>query len=128
MTKYVDLIPYQKDINKFYKTLDCLVCASNYEAFGRIVTEGMLCNVPVIVGSNVGAADIIKDGENGFIFDAKDPAKNLAQKIEEVIKISAKQDNTLESITGKALQTAKQLSWANFAKSIFYGLYPELRL
>ena len=127
LTKYVDLIPYQKDINKFYKTLDCLVCASNYEAFGRIVTEGMLCNVPVIVGSNVGAADIIKEGENGFIFDAKYPAKNLAQKIEEVIKISAKQDNTLESITQKAAQTAKQLSWANFAQNIFYGLYPEFK-
>ena len=47
--------------------------------------------------------------------------------IKEVIKISAKQDNTLESITQKAAQTAKQLSWANFAQNIFYGLYPEFK-
>ena len=123
LTKYVDLLPYQKDINEFYKTIDCLVCAGNYEAFDRIVPEGMLCSIPVIAGSNVGATDIIKDGENGFVFEAKEPAKSLAKKIEEVM---SKKDN-LEELIQNAQQTAKQINWTNFAESVFYGLYPGLR-
>lgn len=119
LNRYVDFLPYQKDINKFYKTVDCVICASNYEAFGRVVTEAMLCNRPVIVGSNVGAADIIQDGGNGFIFDNQNPAKNLAEKIETVMQ----NKGHLQNLTKEAYRTAKQLSWQNFAQSIFYSLY-----
>ena len=119
--KYVEFLPYQNDVNLFYKSLDCLICASNYEAFGRVVTEGMLCRVPVIVGSNVGASDIIKDGENGFIYDAENTYKNLAQKIEEVM--AARYDK--EKLLDNAESTAKQLSWKSFAEDIFYNLYSK---
>lgn len=125
LNKYVDFLPFQKDINKFYKTLDCLVCASRYEAFGRVVTEAMLCKTPAVTGSNVGAADIVKDGENGFVFDNENKhAKNLALKLEAIMLKKFNKEN-FSGLTENALLTAQQLSWKNFAGSIFYGLYPQ---
>ncbi len=116
---YVEFLPYQKDISEFYKSADCIVCASNYEAFGRVVTEAMLCRTPVIVGSNVGASEIIKDGQNGFIFNYKNSTSDLAQKIEFVMS----QKDKLNDVIEEAYLTAKKLTWQNFAENIFNKLY-----
>lgn len=122
LDKHVEFLGFQKDMNAFYSSLDCLICASRYEAFGRQVTEAMTMNVPVIATSNVGAAEIIKDGINGFIAkaDKKNLYNNIADKIEEVISKKAE----LEEITQNAKETALNLTWDNFAKTIYENLYP----
>lgn len=125
LSDVVEFFGYQNDINEFYNKAHCLTCQSLNEAFGRIVTEAMYQKIPVIVGSNVGAADIILDGVNGFIFeDNNNKAKNLAKKIKEV---HAKY-NKLESLVEKAYETSKNTTWENFAKDVFYGLYPEFKI
>jgi glycosyltransferase involved in cell wall biosynthesis len=46
-----------------------LVLPSEYEAFGLVVNEAMLCGCPVIVSDRVGARfDLVREGETGFIF------------------------------------------------------------
>jgi len=124
LEKFVKFYDYQKDINKFYANAHCLTCQSIYEAFGRIVTEAMYQKIPVIVGNNIGASDIIKDNINGFLFDSnKNPSKNLARKIKKVYD----QYNNLENLVENAYETAKNNSWDNFAKEVFFGLYPEFK-
>lgn len=119
--KYIKFYPYQKDIKQFYSELNCLICASKFEAFGRIVTEAMIRKVPIILGSNIGAAEIIQDGVNGFVFKAdKNKYKNLANKIEEVIFKS----KDIPYLTDNAFNTAIKYSWQNFAHNLFYSLYP----
>ena len=116
----VEMLPYQTDINKFYSSVDCFVCASRFDAFGRVVTEAMLNKIPVIVGSNIGASEIIKNGINGFIFKYDNNRhKNLANKIIEAYN----QREKFYNITENAFETAKQLNWQNFAKTIFENLY-----
>lgn len=120
LEKYVKFYPYQKDIKKFYNELDCLICASKYEAFGRVVSEAMINRVPVIAGSNVGASDIIKDDDNGFIFIAdKNREKNLADKLENLINNYKK----YSYIKDNAYNTAINLTWENFASGLFRALY-----
>ncbi len=123
LEKYVKFYTYQNDMKKFYSELDCLVCASKYEAFGRVAGEAMLFYIPVIVASNVGACDIIKDGENGFIFKRdKNIYSNLADKLEELI---VKYDY-YDYIKQKAHDTVINITWENFSKKLFFGLYPSL--
>ncbi len=63
---------------------------------------------PCIVSSNAGASEIIKDGENGFVFDIKNNAvKNLAEKMIFLIDNSEK----IQSVSKNAFETAKQYSW-----------------
>ena len=122
LKKNVEFFAYQKDVFEFYKNSHCFVCPSLLEAFGRVVTEAMYVKRPVIVGSNVGAVDIIKDGENGFIFEAdKNRELNLALKIKEVYD----KYETLDSLVDKAHDDSLRLTWENFARELFEGLYEK---
>lgn len=48
-----------------------LVLPSYSEPWGLVVNEAMICGLPVIVSEQSGSsADLVKDGLNGFIFDA----------------------------------------------------------
>lgn len=120
----IEFCPYQTSMKDYYRSLHCFVSPSLCEAFGRVVPEAMDCKVPVIVGSNVGAACIIEDGKNGFIYEMnKKFARNLAEKIRIVYENYA----NLEPIIENAYETAQEITWENFAKDLFFGFYPEFQ-
>jgi glycosyltransferase involved in cell wall biosynthesis len=51
-----------------YSASDLLVVPSEYEPFGVVVNEAMLCGCAVVVSDRVGAgADLVRTGENGFV-------------------------------------------------------------
>ena len=55
----------------FYAWAGSLVLPSTKEPWGLVVNEAMACGLPVIVSSRCGcAADLVRDGVNGFTFDA----------------------------------------------------------
>ena len=59
----------QSNLPAVYRSSDVLVLPSEYEAFGLVVNEAMLCGCPVIVSDRVGARfDLVREGETGFIF------------------------------------------------------------
>lgn len=119
---YVEFVDKQKDMAKFYQSCHVFVCPSHLESFGRVVTEAMFYGCPVIIGSNIGASDIIQDNVNGFIFNAdKWASANLAKKIAEVYN---KYDN-LDNVIENAHKTVKDVTWENFAKELLVTLYPE---
>ena len=49
-----------------------LVHPSLSEGFGYVVAEAMASGIPVIVSRNAGAADLVVDGENGYVVPARD--------------------------------------------------------
>ncbi len=63
----------QSQLPETYTASDILVLASEYEPFGVVVNESMLCGCPVIVSDQVGAKfDLVRDGETGFVFPMGD--------------------------------------------------------
>lgn len=118
----VEFLGFQKDMNAFYNSLDCVVCPSLFEAFGRVVVEAMMFKIPVIISSTTGAKDIIKNYENGLIFERKNySGKDLANKIEYIMQNQDK----IPELTEKAYNTAQNITWEKFANDIFFELYPE---
>lgn len=57
----------QDEIIKFYSSIDVLLVPSIQEAFGLVAQEAQSCGVPVIVFSETGCSDIVKDLYTGFI-------------------------------------------------------------
>jgi glycosyltransferase involved in cell wall biosynthesis len=56
-----------------YASCDLLVLPSEYDAFGVVVNEAMLCGHGVIVSDRVGAKyDLVREGETGFVFPCGD--------------------------------------------------------
>jgi len=51
----------------FFQAADVLVFPTIYEAFSLVTLEAVACGLPVIMPSVNGAAELIRDGENGFL-------------------------------------------------------------
>ncbi len=58
----------QRELPRFFDLASVFVLPSQHEAWGLVVNEAMACGLPVIASTDVGcAADLVKDGVNGFI-------------------------------------------------------------
>lgn len=62
----------QTDVKPFYGAADGLVLPTLYDPFPNVALEAMASGVPVITSSKCGAAELIRDGENGYVCDALD--------------------------------------------------------
>jgi glycosyltransferase involved in cell wall biosynthesis len=64
--RWLETIPHEQVLDVMTQS-DVLVLPSLSEAFGLVVTEALACGLPVIVTPNVGASDLIRDGQEGFV-------------------------------------------------------------
>lgn len=63
----------QTGLPEVYRAADVLVLPSQYEAFGVVVNEAMLCGCVPIVSNRVGAQfDLIEEGKTGFVYPVGD--------------------------------------------------------
>jgi len=69
-----------RELEAAYTRCDMTLLPSHLEGFGLVVIEGWLYGKPAIVSSGAGVADIIVEGENGFLFDPGD-TEGLAEKV-----------------------------------------------
>jgi glycosyltransferase involved in cell wall biosynthesis len=70
----------QNQLYQYYRQGSIFVLASIADGFGLVVPQAMACGLPVIVTENVGAADIVTDGETGFVIPIRD-VNSLQQKL-----------------------------------------------
>jgi glycosyltransferase involved in cell wall biosynthesis len=62
----------EPDLYKYYSQGSVFCLASIEEGFGMVAIQAMACGLPVICTTNAGAADIIREGQNGFILPIRD--------------------------------------------------------
>jgi glycosyltransferase involved in cell wall biosynthesis len=64
----------QSEIARAYAASDVFVLASGWDTWGMVVNEAMNFGLPVVASDKVGsAADLVIDGENGYVFDHSRP-------------------------------------------------------
>jgi glycosyltransferase involved in cell wall biosynthesis len=73
-----------QDVLSFYAAADCYVAPSLEDAFNLPIVEAMACGLPVIASAYAGAAQFIRDGQNGFILTDPQDHQRLAQLIRQV--------------------------------------------
>jgi glycosyltransferase involved in cell wall biosynthesis len=79
----------QTQVPGLYVASDVFVLPSEYEAFGVVVNEAMLCGCPVVVSDRVGARyDLIRDGVTGMVYPCGD-ASALAKVLRMLLSDSA---------------------------------------
>lgn len=63
----------QTELPSYFAITDVLVLPAKYENWGLIINEAMNAECAIVVSDQVGCAlDLVKSGENGFIFPARD--------------------------------------------------------
>ena len=95
----------RNDIEKLYQAGDILVMLSKFDTFGMVVTEAMAASLPVIISDNVGAKDLVIQGENGFVVDRED-----VEMISSKINLMLNKEKRLE-MGKKAHHTALNNTW-----------------
>lgn len=65
----------------FFAQADIFVLPSRYDGWGVVVNQALGAGLPVIVSDKVGAQDLVKEGQNGYIFKNEDPGSLKASLI-----------------------------------------------
>ena len=71
----------QSQLYELYSQGSIFVLASVADGFGMVVPQAMACGLPVIVTENVGAADIVVEGANGYVI----PIRNVDALKEKIL-------------------------------------------
>lgn len=91
----VILIPFQKEIEKFWNSIDIAVVPSTEpEPFGMVVIEAMLAKKPVIASNHGGPTEIVVENETGLLFEPNNH-NSLSDALEKLI-----QDEQLRKLYG----------------------------
>lgn len=102
------------DKEKFFSDVDIFCVPSREEPFGLVILEGFLFSTLVVSSNTDGGKLLIKDSENGLIFNNEDP-QDLARKIVSIINDLKKyQDITKSAFLG----LEKDFSFASLQQKI----------
>lgn len=107
-------------LNRLYLGADIYIMLSKFDTFGMVVLEAMAAGLPVIISSNVGAKDLVREGENGFVIDRPGDYPYTAEKIKMLLN-----ENVRRPMSAAALQTASQNSW-NMVAEKYRAIYAEI--
>ena len=101
-------LPHESVLEAMMKA-DVLVLPSLCDAFGLVVTEALACGLPVIVTTNVGAKDVVRDGVEGYVVPIRD-SDAIAGRLE----LLCRDRELLGCMSRNALSKAMEISWEKY--------------
>ena len=69
------------EVEAYYLASDLFVMPSRMDTFGLVVLEAMAAGLPVVISSNVGAADLVTHGGSGFILPKNPTAQDMTASL-----------------------------------------------
>lgn len=108
LTTHVALIPHS-ELRRYYTTSDVFVLPSLADSFGLVVLEAMAAGLPAIITRETGAADIVRDGVEGFVVPSRDPAA-----IAEKLSLLSENGDLRQRMGHAARLRAEEYSWTRF--------------
>lgn len=115
------------DIFKEYINSSMLLLTSIYEPFGLVIPEAMSCGIPVVAfDCPYGPADIIKDGEDGFLINSMDVNLYVKRVSELVSNYSVRKDMGNKALISAQKYTPEQImpKWIDFFNNLVVGKRP----
>ena len=103
-----------EDLPKYYSSSDIFCSpATGSESFGIVLLEAMASRKPVVASNILGYRSIIRDREQGLLFDNKD-CDSLATALKSIITNPDLGDKM--GISGR--ETAERYRWSSISKRV----------
>lgn len=96
----------REKLPEVYLAGDLYAMLSRFDTFGMVVLEAMAAGLPVLISGSVGASDIVREGENGFVVENPADTDVIAERIETMLH-----GDVRERMGREALKTAGENSW-----------------
>ena len=111
----IELLGYlnAERLEKAYKQADVLVLPSRFDSFGRVVVEAMATGLPALVSEDVGAKQVLTEGENGWTV----PAENVDALAEQMRWCVEHRDRVAE-MQAAAVRAAQDYTWAAYRERV----------
>lgn len=103
-----------------YSASDLYLMLSKFDTFGMVVLEAMAGGLPVMISNRVGAKDLVREGENGFVIDHSSDYDYTASRLKLLLDESIRR-----KMSTAALQTAAGNTWDRVAAK-YSDLYQEI--
>lgn len=85
--KYVQILPFKRDLKKLYRDMDIAVCTSVREGTPRFLIEAISCGLPIISSNVPGCTEICINNYNGYLFNYGE-VNDLVKKILKLINLN----------------------------------------
>jgi glycosyltransferase involved in cell wall biosynthesis len=106
-----------EDLLEYVKNTGVFVMPSVFEPWGVVAHEFALMGYPMVVSTNVGAAEaFVRDGTSGFLFKAAEPA-SLKEKLKTMMQLTPKQLTLMGEESRKQALTITTGKWAETVMS-----------
>ncbi|HUL15266.1 MAG TPA: glycosyltransferase family 4 protein [Terriglobales bacterium] len=108
----------QSHLPGIYAAADLMVLPSEYEPFGLVVNEAMLCGCPVLASDRVGAAgELIEPGKTGFVCSCGD-VEGLSRALREILA----DQEALNQVARRARERMKTWSYHEATEAMLDAL------
>jgi glycosyltransferase involved in cell wall biosynthesis len=107
LPNFTYLSPPYREYPAHYATFDVFLSMSTLEGGPIPLVEAMMSNVVPVASRTGFAPDLIRHGENGFIFDLDAPPERIAELIEQAFALPT-----------NVRQTVEQCDWNHFSAEI----------
>lgn len=119
--RHIPFVPNHQ-LWRYYASSSLFVLPSVEDGFSCVVGEAMACGLPVITSANNGAAEIIREGKDGFVVPIRSP-----EAIAERLDLLYRNRKLLLGMSTAALAKARaELSWETYADrlcTLYQSLY-----
>ena len=104
-------------LERYYQDSDIFIFPTLGEGYGLVVLESLSTGTPVVTSNLAGGNDIIKDGYNGYVFEAGndvDMVEKLSMILNNMNQLPLMSENSYKSVTN--------MSWENYYKKIQHSI------
>ena len=96
----------REQLPEVYLAGDLYAMLSRFDTFGMVVLEAMAAGLPVLISGRVGARDLVREEENGFVVEDPENSDAVADRIGRMLS-----RNVRERMSREAGKTARDNSW-----------------
>jgi len=106
-------IPHRKLSRYYYSRGSVFVSPSIEDGWGLVVSEAMACGLPVICSTHTGAADMVRNGVDGFVVPVRD-----VESLKERLLFLYENEDARRQMGRRAFERAQDFTWDAYGERI----------